>query len=368
MDWLTTANRIKELLETRGTIIDTRYKALLRFQGENGSDEIIDDIDDNQWLASGDAALSTTIKKFGSSSLHLDGTGDFIYCQEAALDLSSIGSFVLRGFFYPSIVSGATKKTLFSQYLDSTHFIELYVQDSELVLEIYNGGIEPIALKSFGSLTASAWHHFSLEYEDSEISGYLDGSLAFHTDPIDGLPTLSSPTTRIGSSTGSAEFFSGYIGEIFLYHGNGYYPATTYTIPTSATDNLKTVLDAGATEIRITDRETELDPPGDSYPLITIYRGRAFDRTHYTTDKNRFWQEYSIEVAIKSGSTISDHETQLGIARDIEKIIAHVIKDIAYAGSYWHNLLTVQPFTPKFAKDKTIILSEILIKALLLES
>lgn len=62
-----------------GEVYDQTQAALMHFNGTNGAVVTTDDYG-NTWTFSGNAQLSTAQKQFGSASLLLDGTGDYIEC------------------------------------------------------------------------------------------------------------------------------------------------------------------------------------------------------------------------------------------------------------------------------------------------
>ena len=94
---------------------DRTRGALLNFNGTDASTTMLDDFG-NTWTASGDAQLDTAQQKFGSASLLLDGTGDYI----SSTNFTSLGpdsweiSFWFRINALPGVGSTALLFTFFN--------------------------------------------------------------------------------------------------------------------------------------------------------------------------------------------------------------------------------------------------------------
>lgn len=63
--------------EQQAYVFDRTKQSLMNFEAADGSTSIIDDFG-NTWAAAGNAQIDTAQFKFGTSSLLLDGTGDFV--------------------------------------------------------------------------------------------------------------------------------------------------------------------------------------------------------------------------------------------------------------------------------------------------
>jgi hypothetical protein len=83
---------------------DTYYsnvKALLHFEGSNGSTTFTDQIPARAWTAAGNAQISTAQFKYGSSAGLGDGTGDFITCPDSTDWNTTVGqNWTWEGWVY----------------------------------------------------------------------------------------------------------------------------------------------------------------------------------------------------------------------------------------------------------------------------
>lgn len=72
--------------------LDYLVTSLLHFEGANGSTTMTDQISVNTWITGGGAQLTTTAPLYGSSSLILDGAGDFVRCNSGGYTSFAYGT------------------------------------------------------------------------------------------------------------------------------------------------------------------------------------------------------------------------------------------------------------------------------------
>ena len=184
----------------------------------------------------GDAKLSTAVKKFGSASLALDGTGDYLrYASQPDFEFGT-GDFTIEGWFYRSTtgvgVSLLDFRTTTSQ---SAPWIQLTAGGS-LVYTVNN----TTRISGVGGIAAGSWYHIAVSRSGTNTRMFVNGSQLGST--------WTDTTTYVqGQLTIGARFlndlnFNGYIDEVRISKGVARY-TSNFTAPTNAfTSDSSTVL------------------------------------------------------------------------------------------------------------------------------
>ena len=150
-------------------VLDTTKHALLHFEGSNGSTTMTDDYG-NAWTANGTAQLTTGDKKFGNSSLYLDGTSGYLTCNK--LEISGERWTI---DFWVKFNSTAIKNIL------NTNFGILLTYDTSKLRLWLGDGISSwtIASAVFGASTLNPgqWYHIALDYDGSNYRLYVNGNV-----------------------------------------------------------------------------------------------------------------------------------------------------------------------------------------------
>lgn len=198
--------------------------ALLHFDGNNGSVDIVD-IKGNSWSISGSGvSLSSLRAKFGDTSLYLGGSGHI-----------SLGGGAVFGPGDPRYVAGSEDFTLEAWiWIDST---DSSYRDIIVIDKTYDGLIRYGSDIGFytGSLGFSArnpapvqqWVHVAAVRSQGTITTYVNGS------PCPTPVTSSIPVTKlfVGASTSGSERFIGNIDDVRITKG-----IARYTAPFTPTD------------------------------------------------------------------------------------------------------------------------------------
>jgi len=140
------------------------------------------------------AQLTTTDPKFGTASLLLDGSGDYIDTPSSA-DFEFAGDFTIEAWVYLTTYSGSYKTIFGSGTYGFYHYLDTLVWYSTA------GG-----LTTFGSITRDAWHHVAISRSGTSLKCFVDG--------VQSGSTLTSST----SFTCTTTFKMGYdtIGSAYL--------------------------------------------------------------------------------------------------------------------------------------------------------
>ena len=187
---------------------------------------IVDQHGTNVVEAVGNAQLSTSVKKYGSSSMYFDGTGDYLTIPTNFGFVFGQGDFTIECWFY--IVSGSAG-ALFDTRSGATGVTPLLFFSSSLLRYYVNGGDQ---ILSATTLSTSTWYHVALVRNSGSSKMYLNGVQTGSTYADTNNFTLTN-TINIGRGNDNANVFNGYIDDLRITKGYARYTAN-FTAPTSA--------------------------------------------------------------------------------------------------------------------------------------
>ena len=186
----------------------------------------------------GNAKLSTAQKKFGASSLLLDGTSDYISHPTAPDFAFGTGAFCVEMWVYRTGGSGAiqvladfrsaTPQVVPTLYLSATNYYPSLVVNGAIVI----AGTTTVPLNT--------WTHIAVAKSGTSTKIFMNGSQqgSTYTDTNN---YIQGPLT-IGARFDGTTAFYGYLDDVKVSKGVARY-TTTFTPPTSAlTGDLSTVL------------------------------------------------------------------------------------------------------------------------------
>ena len=186
------------------------------------------------FTANGDAQLSTAQKKFGTASLLLDGTGDFIK-TDYRTDLTD-SNFTVEFWFYAAnrlqdahLWDGQVSNSGIALAITSLDKIRI-IKDNT-ILGTYNSG-----------LSDNTWHHIALVRNEYFLTVYVDGFPRGQANTLGNYGDYSSNTYYIGCRHNETQFFNGYIDEfrtsLTARYTSTFTPTTTAFSSDSDTDSL----------------------------------------------------------------------------------------------------------------------------------
>jgi hypothetical protein len=181
----------------------------------------------NTITVSGNAQLSTVEKKFGASSLLLDGTGDYLSIASDVDYGFGTGDFTIEGWFYKTAVS--------TQYLFDTR--TTLTENSVAVQSQGNGTLRlsvngVFVLTSSNAHTNNAWNHLAISRASGVTRFFINGvvSTNTYTDTTD---YGTAKPFVIGAQYNGTTVYNGYIDEFRVTKGLARYTAT-FTPSTTA--------------------------------------------------------------------------------------------------------------------------------------
>jgi len=203
--------------------------------------QVIDSAAQNNMTLIDNADTSTTQAKFGTSSLALDGSGDWVDIPGNSAFNFGTSDFTVELFLYTSDPSAASYDRRI--YLndgpsgnDASNVMLLLVTSSgnEGKVGVQNNGLQ---MYSSTVVTDGAWHHVAMVRNSGTMNLYIDGTS--EGTPVtwgdDITANSGAPRPRIGSYGTAGGDFNGYIDEIRVsrfarYTGN-------FTAPTEEFPN-----------------------------------------------------------------------------------------------------------------------------------
>lgn len=207
--------------------------ALLHFDGTDASTTFTD-VTGKTWTANGNAQLDTDQSKFGTASLLLDGTGDYISTPATADFNFASDAFTLEGFMRP--VLGADRSLLSNRGGTGTQGWAVEVRATgALWFRARVGGTfsNTFLASATGLVTAGSWYHWAICRSGSSWWFFLDGVSVATATNADTLDYLSPSPVQIGRSASSDENpYSGHLDEYRITKGVARY-TSNFTPPSA---------------------------------------------------------------------------------------------------------------------------------------
>ena len=187
---------------TAPTTAITNTKLLLNMA--NG--QAIDSAAQNNLTLHGDANTSTDQAKFGTASLHLDGTGDY---AEVASNIGALGTgnFTVEGWYY--LTAQAQYDNLFDfRTSGNTSHLDLYFDDDPFRLHVFFGGADRINANA--ATPTNEWVHIAVVRNGSTTTLYQNGiSLGTSTT----VTAFTEGALRIGNRYSGDYYMQGYVDD-----------------------------------------------------------------------------------------------------------------------------------------------------------
>lgn len=177
--------------------------------------------------AQGNAKLSTADKKFGVSSLSLDGIGDYVTHPTTTEFGFGTSDFTIEGWF--KVTSGSNYRTIIDMRA-TTYETSVFIGINTVnVPYVYVNG--SIIITGSSAITLNTWVHFALTKNSGYTKLWINGSQqgSTYTDSINYGTT--KPVTIGADYTGNYAF-PGYIDDIRISKNVARY-TSTFTEPTS---------------------------------------------------------------------------------------------------------------------------------------
>lgn len=187
----------------------------------------------------GDAKLNTAIRQFGTASLLLDGTGDFVSFASNNDFAFGTGDFTIEGFAYR--IGGGIVQTIVDMRTAATDIsINVRLDTSNRFVLFVSGSI---VIQGTTTVTDNTWVHWAISRVSGTtrlyVGGLQDGAGYADTNNYAARPF------RLGSDYTAANGFNGQLDSVRVKNGVAVYSTVpTITVPSTefVYDNATTVL------------------------------------------------------------------------------------------------------------------------------
>ena len=169
----------------------------------------------------GDAQLDTAQKKFGTASLLLDGTGDYLSIPTSTEFGFATGAFTIECWIRPTNVTGA--KAILDFRTTGTEISPYLYLDGANLKYFVNGSV---VITGTATLVADTWYHVTISRSGSTTRLFVDG-VQDGGDYSDGSNYGSTKPLTVGATFGAADGFIGHIDEIRVSNTARYTAAFT---------------------------------------------------------------------------------------------------------------------------------------------
>ena len=228
---------------TVGDVHFPKVKLLLPFGGSNGATSTADSSNmGNAITFNGNAQISTSQSKFGSSSAYFDGTGDYIDAGGSSLrSVCDSGDFALELWLYQD--SRPDYASIITNYGTGNGGWALYINSGspqQVYWWHYNGSGWVYLNQSQGTrttITLDTWHHVAVTRSGSTFRLFLNGT---QEDTITDSNNITAGNgavfngLRFGTINAGLQYaFHGYIDDVRITNGDARY-TSNFTPPTTA--------------------------------------------------------------------------------------------------------------------------------------
>ena len=194
---------------------------LLHGNGTNGSTTFTDSSSNALTVTgSGNAQIDTGIKKFGTGSIELDGTGDYLIVTGGTGFEYGTGNFTIECFVYFNSVTGA--KIIYDQRISGTETQRPTIYHNGTTLIYYVAGDRITG----ATLTTGVWHHIAVSRSGTSTRMYLNGTQvgSTYTDTTNYLNGTNRPLIGSDGFAG-ANFLNGFVDDLRVTKGVARYTA-----------------------------------------------------------------------------------------------------------------------------------------------
>ena len=198
----------------------------LLLSGTNGG--ITDATAKNDLETVGGASISTTVSKFGGSSMYFDGSGDYLSVPHSALQNMAGGDITIECWVY---VSAKSNCTFFAKGSGASNWEYFLGYDGTTLSLFYNGNT---SVTMTDTISLNTWTHVAMSRYGSSLMVFINGVRAVNAT-YSGTTTYTNPL-GVGAAiplAGSGYVMNGYIQDFRITKGIARY-TTNFTPPATA--------------------------------------------------------------------------------------------------------------------------------------
>ena len=261
--------------------------------------------------ANGNAAVSATQSKFGGSSIAFDGTGDYLSLATDTDYGFGTGDFTIEGWFYKT---AATTQYLFDTRTTLTENSVAVQSQGNGTLRLSVNGV--FVLTSSNAHTNNAWNHLAISRASGVTRFFINGvvSTTTYTD------TTNYGTTKplvVGAQYNGTTAFVGYIDD-FRVSNTARYTATFTPTTTAFVDdfNTKLLVNGNSTIVDDASYGTATDftiegwiypTAGSAYQSLFDFRSAAIEKSIFlgVNSVNQIYLYVNGVITITTAATVS---------------------------------------------------------------
>jgi hypothetical protein len=220
-----------QISNTTSAVPDPNFSSVVLLHGYEGSDGATSTTDESPttphtFTFNGNAQIDTAQKKFGASSLLLDGTGDFLTrANNTDFDFSNTTATSFTIEMFARFNATGINQVLMSVYSNTGGIAGWYFQltsTGNLSWNYYDGGNFRTAASSGVTFSTGVWYHLAVSrvYSGGTCNDriYRDGVyLGKVTYTLSGASAAASEIGRLGGS--ADRYFNGWIDELRVTKG-----------------------------------------------------------------------------------------------------------------------------------------------------
>ena len=268
--------------------------------------------------ANGDAQLDTAQKKFGASSLLLDGTGD--YASVTAQDDFGFGTddFTVETFVYPSDLTLIKSIIDFRAGAVSNNGLYIY-SDAGAIKVLLNGSV---ILTASTLITINNWHHVALTRTSTTMRLYVNGILEDSAVVATDLGT-TKPLVIGSIYDGTTDYWNGWVDELRISTISRYSSPTLIVPASEFVSDTDTVL---LLHLNGTDGATAVEDDSLTAQDISFSGGATADYIDFVD-----YTDFGAEVRSIASAAVYGN---FGIVGDGPGVIMYLIShNLAYIGT-----------------------------------
>jgi hypothetical protein len=209
----------------------TNTELLLNFTNAN----IYDQAADNNFETAGNAQVSTSVFKYGTSSMAFDGNGDYLARPNSPLYDMRASEFTIEGWMYQT--NSSVDQTICAKY-EPSYQASWYIGTTSTAnwgVYFYYGASSNLVVYTGAAPSLNTWHHFALVRCSDRVLFYVDGNQLANV-AAQTMRTTTSGLSIGRTGEGYTEYFYGYLSDIRITKGVGRYPYN-FTPPTTSLPN-----------------------------------------------------------------------------------------------------------------------------------
>lgn len=223
----------------------TNTKLLIHMEGTDGATMIIDSSGNARPIVLlGNAQLDTAQKKFGSSSLLLDGSGDYGTLPDSSDWALGTSNFTIDGWVrYNVLPASGQAEVICGQYVDASNSWRVYINASGTTMYLYfyvrSGAVDTVIAygQTNPNIAINTWYHLAVVRSGTQFYIFQNGVPLSLTGGVDAdtVPDLASPL-YIGQSGASTMYHNGWIDELRITSSALWTADFSASLPAAATD------------------------------------------------------------------------------------------------------------------------------------